>query len=209
MLKMVKCAALVSFAFLILTASPVFAAGSVGLSLSGSVVPFIDGDAGSGIGAPQYDDAFNTGWGARVEPYFDFNNQLRGVLGFTLQRWDGQTYSGLDFDDLNLWSVYAGIKYRFRPNSAVRPFVLADLGYAQLDAVNLSLGSTSRTYWDDTSTFLLDFGGGVEFVVSPNFSVFVDIRAQIFGEPDSVLRPSSDASSALSIPVSLGLIFTF
>lgn len=207
--KMVKCVALISFALLILMAFPAFAAGPVGLSISGSVIPIIEGDAGSGIGAPQYDDAFNTGWGARVEPYFDFNNQLRGVLGFTFQRWGGQTYYGFDFDDLKLWSVYAGVKFRFLPNSAVRPFVLADLGYAKLDSVDLSRGGASEPYWGETDTFLLDFGGGAEFVVSSNFSVFIDIRAQIFGEPDSVLGRSSDASGALSYPVSIGLNVTF
>lgn len=208
-MKLEKSIAWVTFALLILTTSPVFAAGPVGLSFSGSVIPFLDGDAGSGIGAPQYDDAFNTGWGARVEPYFDFNNQLRGVLGFAIQRWSGQTYSGFDFDDLKLWSVYAGVKYRFLPNSSVRPYVMADLGYAHLDSVDLSLGGASAAYWGDTETFLLDFGGGAEFVVSPNFSVFVDIRAQIIGEPDSTLGPSSDATDSLSVPVSVGFNLTF
>ncbi len=209
MLRMMKCIALVLVALFIFTVSPVFGAGSVGISLSGAYIPFVGGDAGSGYGAPEYEDAFDPGWGVRVEPYLDFNDSLRGVLGFTTQRWGGQTYLGFDFDDLKLWSVYAGVKYRFLPNSKVRPYLLADLGYANLDAVNLSSGNSSATYWSETDTFLLDFGGGAEFVVSSNLSVFFDIRLQIFGKPDSELGPSSDATSATSMPVSVGLNLTF
>jgi len=205
MKKMFKGIVLAGFAALIMTVAPVFAAGPYGISFSGAVAPFIGGDAGSGIGAPGYDDAFSAGWGVRLEPYYDFNQQLRAVLGLTIQRWSGDTFSGVEFDDLNLWSIYAGVKYRFLPGSAVRPYVLADLGYARLDSVDIRIGSASGTYWDSTDTFLLDFGGGAEFVVAPNLSLFIDIRAQVFGEPDSALASFSDADGGLSVPVSVGL----
>jgi len=200
---------LASFAALILTAAPVVAAEPVGISICGAAVPFIGAHAGRGIGAPEYEDAFGTGGGVRLEPYYDFNQQLRGVLGFTIQRWPGDTFSGVEFDDLKLWSLYAGVKYRFLPGSAVRPYVLADVGYAKLDSVDITIGNTSGTYWKSTDTFLLDFGGGAEFVVTPNFSLFIDIRMQIFGEPDSALEPASDADGGVSVPVSIGLNLTF
>ena len=200
---------LAGFSLFILATVPAFAEGPAGISLAGAAVPFIEGDAGTGIGAPQYDDIFDSGWGIRMEPYYDFSQELRGLIGFTYQSWSGGTYSGFEFDDLNLWSFYFGIKYRFFPGSAVRPYVLADFGYAHLDSVDISTGGAKATYWDDTNTYLLDFGGGVELVISQNFSMYVDIRQQIFGEPDSALPPSSDAESPLSMPISVGLNLNF
>lgn len=199
----------VSLAALILAVTPAFAAGPVGISISGAIIPFDGGDAGSGFGAPEYDDAFDDGRGVRLEPYYDFNRQLRGVLGFTRQTWSGQSYSGVEFEDLELWSIYAGVKFRFLPGGAVRPYVLGDMGFAKLDSVDISVGGVRGAYWDSTSTYYLDFGGGAEFVITPNLSMFIDIRAQIFGEPDSALEPYSDADDGVSVPVSIGLNLTF
>jgi len=64
-------------------------------------------------------------------------------------------------------------------------------------------------YWDATETFLFDFGGGVEFIVTPNLSMYFDVRGQVIGEPDSAVSPSSDANSSLTIPVTVGISFSW
>ena len=207
--KIAKSIGWVLSAVLILAAPPVFAAGPVGISISGAVIPFDGGYAGSGYGAPEYDDAFDVGRGVRFEPYYDFNRMLRGVLGVTRQSWSGKSYAGFDFGDLDLWALYAGVKFRFLPDSAVRPYVLGDLGYAKLESVDISTGGSSATYWNSTDTFYVDFGGGAEFVMTPNFSLFIDFRVQVFGEPDSELGWTSEAEDGVSVPISVGLNLTF
>ena len=209
MKKMVMVLILGGFFTVMIAAAPALAAGPNGISISGAFEPFLGGDAGSGQGAPEYDDAFNTGWGVRIEPYHDFNQLLRGLVGFTYQTWSGDTYEGIKFDDLNLWSLYVGVKCRFMPDSKIRPYALADLGYAHLSAVDISAGGFSTTYWNDTSTYLFDFGGGVEFMISQNLSMYVDVRGQIFGEPDSEISPASDADAGFSVPISIGFNFSF
>jgi opacity protein-like surface antigen len=208
MKKMAAAFCWVGFLVFILSAVPALAQGPHGLSISGAGIPFVGGEAGSGYGAPEYADAFETGWGVRVEPYYDIAPKLRGLLGFTYQRWGGKTYHGVDFDDLNLWSIYVGAKFRFLPGHTFRPYLLADFGYAHLNSVDISIGGTGR-YWDGTDTFMLDFGGGVEYMVTPNFGIYLDVREQVFGEPDSAQPPSSDAENGVSIPVSIGLNFNF
>ena len=207
MKKIIRWLSLVLFVSFIVTVGPAAAAGQAGISISGAVIPFMDGYAGSGYGAPEYDDAFDNGWGIRVEPFFDLNEQIRGVVGFSRQSWSGRTYLGSTFDDLNLWSFYAGIKVRFLPGSVVRPYVLADLGFASLDSVDLHDGGVSERYWDSTVTYFFDAGGGVEFTLTPNFSMYIDVRVQEFGAPDRAGYWYADAEDGISMPVSFGLNF--
>lgn len=203
-------ALLFGLAAVALIALPASAAGPYGLSFSGAGIPFVSGDAGTGIGAPEYGDAFGTGWGFRIEPYFDFTPTLRGQIGVTYQSWSGENFQGVEFDDLKLWAIYVGGKYRFLPGSAFRPYLVADIGYANLDSVDVSItGLGSLPYWDSTGTYLVDFGAGAEWMVSPNLGIFIDVRGQVFGKPDAMLTPIAEADPGWSLPISLGLNYNF
>lgn len=204
---------LASFVFglaaIALIALPASAAGPYGLSVSGAWIPFVSGDAGDGVGAPKYQDAFEAGLGGRIEAYYDFTPSLRGQFGFTYQVWGGDTFEGVEFDDLKMWAVYLGGKYRFLPGSAFRPYLVADVGYANLDEVSVSIPGVTVPYWDKTGTYLVDAGVGAEFMVTPNLGIFVDVRGQMVGKPDALLIPTAEADAGISLPVSVGLNFNF
>ncbi len=192
-----------------LIALPASAAGPYGLSFSGAGIPLISGDAGTGTGAPEYTDAFDTGWGFRIEPYYDFTPTLRGQFGITYQSWGGKDFQGVEFDDLKMWAVYVGGKYRFLPGSPFRPYIVADVGYANLDSVDIKIGGVSVPYWDKTGTYMVDVGVGAEYMVSPNLGIFVDVRGQMFGKPDAILTPTAEADAGTSVPISVGVNYNF
>lgn len=204
-----------------LIALPGSAAGPYGLSVSGAGIPFVSGDAGEGVGAPKYKDAFDTGWGARLEGYYDFTSSLRGQLGFTYQSWGGSDFQGVQFDDLKMWAIYAGGKYRFLPGTPFRPYLVADVGYANLDSVDVTLqaplvvgnivfpAGTAVSYWDKTGTYFADLGLGFEYMLTPNLGIYLDARAQIFGPADKGIIPTAEADPGISVPISLGLNYNF
>jgi opacity protein-like surface antigen len=197
-------------AAVVLIALPASAAGPYGLSFSGAGIPFVSGDAGVGAGAPEYADAFDTGWGARIEPFYDFSPSFRGQIGITYQNWGGATISpGVKFDDLKMWAIYIGGKYRFLPGSKFRPYLVADVGYANLDSVDVSVGTATVPFWDRTGTYLVDAGVGVEYMVAPNLGIFIDVRGQMFGAPDEGLNPTAEADPGVSVPISVGVNYNF
>lgn len=182
------------------------AGGTGGISLSAGITPIGEGDAGNGLYAPTYDDAYDTGWTGRIEPYYDFTSMVRGQMGVAYNKWGGKTYLGVRFEDLKVMTYYVGVKIRFLPNFNVRPYVVADIGFANIDAVEVS--GVGR-YWDSTTTAFLDFGGGVEFIIAPKVSFFLDIRAQGTGAPDSANPAANDSDGIGSVPITAGVNFTF
>lgn len=220
-------AIVLGLAAVVLIALPASAAGPFGLSVSGAGIPLVSGDVGDAEGVPAYKDAFDTGWGGRVELYYDFTPSLRGQFGGTYQVWSGQDVNVLglpvQFDDLKMWAIFVGGKYRFLPGSAFRPYLVGDVGIAMRDSVDIALSQdlivggqvfpagTAVPYWDKTTTYFADLGLGFEFMVTPNLGIYLDARAQIFGEPDEALiaTPSVAGDPPISVPISLGLNYNF
>jgi len=187
------------------------AGGTAGISLSGGFTPISNGDAGSGFGAPSYDDAYDTGWTGRIEPFYDFTSMVRGQAGAAYNKWGGKTFGAIRFEDLKVMAYYVGVKIRFRPNTDIRPYVVGDIGVAQISGVSVSLQGVPGQiqYWNSTTTAFLDIGGGVEFNIAPKVSFFLDIRVQGTGEPNSAHPPDSDSDGIGSIPFTAGVNFTF
>ena len=193
--------------FLSLFATSASAAGGTGgISLSAGFTPIGEGDAGSGPFAPTYDDIYDTGWTGRIEPYYDFTSMVRGQMGVAYNEWGGKTYLGDRYGDLKVVTYYVGVKIRFLPNSNIRPYAVADIGFANIDAVDVS--GIGR-YWDSTTTAFMDIGGGVEFIIAPKVSFFLDIRAQGTGAPDSAHPLADDSDGIGSVPFTAGVNFTF
>jgi opacity protein-like surface antigen len=162
--------------------------GTGGISLSAGLTPIGGGDAGGVSGAPTYDEAYDKGWTARIEPYYDFHPLVRGQVGVAYNQWGGKTFSGVRFEDLKVRTYYVGVKIRFLPNSKIRPYVVSNIGAAQISGVNVSLPNVPGAqlqYWDSTTTAFFDIGGGVEFNIAPNVSFFLDTRVQATGKPKS------------------------
>ena len=202
--------------FLSLGANSALAAGGTGgISLSAGFTPIGGGDAGRWFGwfdGPTYDDVYDTGWTGRIEPYYDFHPMVRGQVGIAYNKWGGKTFDGVRFEDLKVTTYYVGVKVRFLPNSNIRPYAVADIGAARISSVSvtgLHGPGVQSQYWDSTTTGFVDIGGGVEFIVAPNVSFFVDLRAQGTGEPNSADPPDSEADGIGSVPFSAGVNFTF
>lgn len=194
----------------VLGAAPAMAAGGISGSLG--IAPMGGGEAGDGPGwNPEYNDAFETGGIIRVEPFYDFTPMIRGQFGLVHAKWDGDTYGGVTFEDLKMNAFYAGVKVRFLEGGKIRPYAVADLGFARLDSVSVSgpgFGAASR-YWDSTDTAYFDIGGGCEFQLNPRLTFFVDLRMMATGEPDGEDPPFSDADGVGSMPLTAGINFTF
>lgn len=198
---------------MMLIAAPASSAGRGGVSLSAAVVPMGAGEAGEGFGAPEYNDAFDAGWLARVEPYFDFTPMIRGQFGVAHNRWSGKTFDSLGtsvaFSELEMTAYYVGVKFRFLPRSPVRPYAVADFGAVHLSSVDVSVaGGPRQPYWNSSTTVFADIGGGAEFIVSPNVAFFIDFRVQGTGEPDAAIF-SAEADGVGSLPISAGINLTF
>lgn len=198
-----------SAVWIFLMASGASAAGPYGISVSGGTDPFIAGAAGSGAGAPDYSDAFGPGWLLRVEPYYDATPVLRLQIGFLYEQRSGKTFENFEFDELKRGAIYIGGKARLMPNSSLRPYLVVDLGFGKINRADVTLLGVSAKYWKETNTVYLDFGGGLEYAVSPNLGFFVDLRVETFGKPDSNLPPASDADASWSLPVTAGLNYSF
>ncbi len=194
-----------------------------GISFSGGVSAVGDSLAGDDeefgthwFIAPDYDDAYDSGWKLRVEPYIDFTPMIRGQIGIVHDEWEGQTYDDgfgpVKFDDLDMTAFYVGVRFRFLPYSRIRPYAVADIGVARFSAVDVTglHGAGVRTrYWDETDTIYGDVGGGVEFLLNPHLAFFVDLRVQATGEPDSADPPSSDAEGMVTVPITAGVNISF
>ena len=171
--------------------------------------PFIGGDAGSGEGAPTYDDAFETGLGAGVEMAYHFNNRISLLSGLSYVWFDGRECEGITFSNRKVMPLYVGAQYHFRPRS-VRwiPYARLDLGVAYLDSVDVSSGGLNSEYWDSSWVGMFAAGGGLEYRMD-TLSIFLDIKFRYLGDPDSSMGSLSDADPSWTLPVTLVIGFNF
>ena len=172
-------------------------------------VPLITGDAGSGEGAPAYDDAFKTGYGAMFEAVYRYSERFSLLGGLGYERYDGREHEGIKFSLREVVPLYLGAQYHFRPRSARWiPYARLDLGVAYLESVDVSFGGLRSRYWDSSWVGMFDVGGGLEYRMD-SMGIFLDIRARYLGEPDSSLKPLSDSDPSWTLPVTLGFSFSF
>jgi hypothetical protein len=205
------CRALLSF-FLIFLLIPISVSAEeskASIRLWGQVAPFMSGEAGTGEGAPDYTDAFDTGWGGGGEFAWRFCRWFSGVAGLGYEVFDGSTYQGISFDDLEVVPVYAGGKFHLIPNAAPWDLYLRlDLGAAYLSSVDIRYGALKGRYWDSSWVFLFDAGVGTEYRWGP-WGVSLDVKARYLGSPDSALGKPSEADSFWTVPVTMGLNYHF
>jgi outer membrane scaffolding protein for murein synthesis (MipA/OmpV family) len=179
------------------------------LRLSASVAPFIGGDAGSGAGAPDYNDAFDAGKGIGAEFGYRLSDRFSVAAGAGYEKYSGDEHDGISFDSLKVIPVYVGAKYHFRPRAALWDvYARADAGAARLQSVDISFGELSEKYWNASWVGLFDVGAGVEYRLE-ELSLFAEVRARYMGDPDSALKPSSDADASWSLPLSVGVAYRF
>jgi hypothetical protein len=183
--------------------------GKASVRLWGQVSPSISGEAGTGAGAPDYTDAFDTGWGGGGEFAWRFCRWFSCVAGIGYEVYGGSTYEGLSFEDLEIFPVYAGGKFHLIPNAAPWDlYMRLDLGAAYLSSVDIRYGYLKGRYWDSSWVFLFDVGLGTEYR-SGSWGLSLDVKARYLGSPDSALGRPSEADSFWTVPVVFGLNYHF
>ena len=179
------------------------------IRLLGQFSPFLSGSAGSGAGAPDYDDAFSTGLGAALEYHQRMSDRFSIVAGIGYDSFDGNSHQGITFDDLSRTSIYGGAKIHFSAErSGWQPYGRVDLGAAKLSSVDVSYSGVSGTYWDSSWEFMADAGAGIENRFD-DWSVFGEVLFRYVGAPDSALGPASEADSSWTLPIRLGVGYHF
>lgn len=175
----------------------------------GQVSPFLSGDAGSGSGAPRYDDAFNTGLGAGIEASWRFSQRLSLLAGIGYENYNGATHLGISFNDLEVVPIYLGSKFHLISDaSRWDPYLRMDIGAAHLSSVDVSFQSARGKYWDSSWVFLFDAGAGIEYRWN-RWGVSLDAKLRYLGRPDPILGPPSKADSSWTVPIVLGVNYHF
>jgi len=197
--------------------TPTGSTDKLGASFTLSLVPFIGGASGPTtlLSETDYADTFDTGYGGRLELFYDWNPSLRGQLGIVHNRWGGKSFTGgefpvgAQFDDFRLTGFYIGVKYRFREASRLRPFVLGNLGVARLSSVKVTDRGSEIPYWGDTIRDYFNLGGGLEYRVTKRSAIYLDVRLEAFGKPDSENYPIAEATGGQSLPITVGFDIRF
>ena len=175
----------------------------------GQISPFISGEAGSGSGAPDYNDVFKTGIGGGIELSWRFSNRFSLLGGIGYEHYNGKTYQDISFNDLKVIPLYFGGKFHILPkDSRWNPYVKMDVGGAHLSSVDISFEGFKGRYWDSSWVFLFDIGGGVEYRFK-KWGIGLEVLPRYLGNPDSALGRPSDAKSSWTIPIRLGVSYHF
>lgn len=181
------------------------------ISLAGQYIPFISGDAGSGSGAPEYDDAFDDGLGIAIEAAYRLNPKFSLLGGISYERYSGEKHQEISFDDLDVMTLYVGGKYYFVSNKCGwNPYLRADIGASKFSSVDISYMGSGSDYWDSSWELMCDAGAGVEYRFN-NIGVFFEVKARYTDEPStaSALKEYSDADSSWTLPVVFGVEYHF
>jgi len=197
--------------------TPTGSTHKLGASLALALVPFIGGVSGptTPLSDTYYSDTFDTGFGGRLELFYDWNANLRGQIGVVHNRWSGKFFTGgefpdgAQFDDFSLTGLYIGLKVRFREAARLRPFILGNLGIVKLSSVKVTVNGNEIPYWSDTMRDYLDLGAGLEYQLTERAAVFFDVRLEVFGKPDSENWPIAEATGGDSLPITIGLDMRF
>ena len=196
-----------------------------GIGAGTSVVPFIGGMSGpeTPLSATRYYDTFDIGYGLRCEGYYDWSSHLRIVMGGVHNQWEGKYFAGgefpngVQFGDFSLTGGYIGARLCFLPASKLRPYLLSNIGIVNLSSVDVRTDSGTMPYWEDTWRDYFDIGVGAEYQINDRACVYLDVRLEAFGKPDSA-QPNiatageftiADATGGQCLPICLGVNYNF
>ena len=183
--------------------------GETGFSmgLNTVVIPFISGTAGNGPGAPEYDDLFGTGRSFALEAEKRINNHVSLIAGVGYEKYPGETFQGMSFDDLEIIPFSAGCRFHLLTNSPLQASVGARIGLTYISSVNVSWNSLKGNYWNSSWVP----AGDIDLVLGRrinnwNFSAGVSIRYT--GAPDNDF-PAAEADGFWTVPLQFNISYCF
>lgn len=107
------------------------------LRLSPEISPFLSGDAGTGQGAPDFDDLFDDGYGLILEAECRLRQSISLIGGIGYQKYDGGSREGLKFDNLETVPIYLGCKFHIPSYHMLQPFIQVHAGVMHLSSVDV------------------------------------------------------------------------
>jgi hypothetical protein len=196
--------------FLALFPFPAYAQhGKLGLRLWGEGSPLISGEAGSGPGAPGYNDAFHAGLGIGAEISWRITPRLSLLTGIGYEDYRGDSHQGISFANLEIVPVYLGAKFHITPDAhRWNPYLRMDIGAAHLSSVDVSYQWLKGKYWDSSWAFLFDAGAGIEYRWK-DWGASLEIKLRYTGKPVPALGLPSNAEPFWTVPVAFGITYYF
>lgn len=183
--------------------------GDWSLRVVGNAAAFVSGDAGSGADAPLYEDVFDTGLGVALEIHGPISRRFGWLAGAGYEVFDGNELDGIAFSKLEELPVYAGLLFHIKADhSRWDPYVRVDAGTSRLSSVDVSFGTLSARYWEQSWVVLAGCAGGLEYRRG-SWGAVVEVGIRYQGKPDPALGDPSIASEAWVAPVSLGIAWHF
>ncbi len=169
--------------------------------------PILSGDAGQGIGAPKFDDVFETGYGCGFEGEYKVTAKTSIIGGVEFERYAGKTFQNLKFSDLKMLPLYIGYKRYFSDFYGIFPYFTVTGGVAHMSSVDVSWHSFSNSYW--RASWVFTGGAGIGFNLKlRHWLVSWGIDLRYTGAPDNRFD-ASDAGGMWSLPICFGISYSF
>lgn len=139
---------------------------------------------------------------------FEYNFRLEAAIGYQANDFDEVSaygYTASVDGDLSIWTIMLNGYYDFKNSTAFTPFIMAGIGFAEIDADLDSIAGYNLDLSDDDSVFAYQFGLGVGYAL--NDSVTLDLKYVYFATED----PDFDGLNAeiSSHNAVLGIRFNF
>jgi hypothetical protein len=222
----------VSYAILALSSSAVAAAGEWSFSIKGGVVDAVGGDVHRGpnfdgsvlldlapgslpvdVDAKSFDEVYGSFMELGVEASYQQSENLSYFVGLSqLESDDGMLRVGTVGEDLPLngrfsdyedIGLYGGVRYHFTNESDWQPFVSAQIGLKDVDAITASLSVpgvtfvdpyqdalTNAPFYDGGTVFSYGLGFGLDYRVSEGGTLSIETgiySQEALDDNDSVL----------------------
>ncbi len=200
-----------SLALAVLVIASAAGAAEFSVHLLGDFAPFISGEAGSGPGAPDYSDAFDAGWGGALEIEGRLSSRISLLAGVGYERFNGDTYKGFEFDDLEVVPVYGGVKLHLFPGlKRWDPYLRLDVGMAHISSVDVKYSEygLKGKYWDSSWEPMFAAGVGLEYRFG-KLGLEMEVKLRRISSPDSSLGSASRAGAMWTVPVRVGIVYHF
>jgi len=190
---------------------PTQPASRYGITAGAFASRFIGGDSGpvTPLSETLYSDTFSSGLGLRLEVYRNFDSGWRGQVGLVYAKWDGEYFvggefpAGAQFGNFSLSGIYVGGRSPVGRGAGFHPYVLGNLGLVYLSELSVVSGGATIPYWSGNWRDYLELGAGVARRTGGG-TLTVDVRLQVFGQPEAATWPIGAATTGTSLLLGVG-----
>ncbi len=139
------------------------------------------------------------------------NFRFEGELGYQKNDFNKQDAFGISRDlngDLSSLSFLVNAYYDFPNSTRFTPFITAGLGFARVEANNLSIPGSSRASFNgDDTVFAGQVGAGVSYALNENLNI--DLKYRYFMAENLEFSRGNTLDGPTSHNIYLGMRYTF